>query len=275
MSLFDCGPEQEVQAAVAPNSKAPANRSPLRILLAEDNEINQKVAVGILEQHGHSVTVAANGRLALTALQNERFDLTLMDVQMPVMTGLEAVAAIREQEHETGVHMPIIALTAHTMEGDRQRCLDAGMDGYLAKPIRSRELLQSIETLMSGYPETAPSVPDPSSHGVLFDRSAMLDSVGGNLELLRDVVGVFLKNCPDLVSRIRSAVAEGDCDGLRVAAHTLRGSASNFLTASAIQAVTRLEQLAREPQMQSAKVWVLKLEEEIERLEPELVALAK
>jgi two-component system sensor histidine kinase/response regulator len=257
---------------VVPFSTSP-HRAPLRILLAEDNEINQRVAVGILEQRGHSVTVAANGKLALTALGKERFDLILMDVQMPVMTGLEAVAAIREQEHTSGAHIPIIAMTAHAMDGDRQRCLDAGMDRYLAKPIRARELLQSIENLMSVLAETAPSVPDLASNRALLDRSAMLDCVGGNQELLQAVIGVFLKNCPDLVTQIRSAVADGDCDALKLAAHSLRGAASNFLTASAIQAATRLEEMGRESRLLSAEDELSTLEKEIARVEPELSAL--
>lgn len=265
--------EQEGQLAAAPAMSRPFKHAPLRILLAEDNEINQRVAVGILEQEGHSVPVAANGQLALRALEKERFDLILMDVQMPVMTGFEAVAAIRERELGTGDHVPIIALTAHAMNGDRQRCLDAGMDSYLAKPIRARELLKSIENLMSGLPE-APSVPDLPSNTALLDRSAMLDCFGGNQTLLGAVIGVFLKNCPDLVSRIRSAVAERDGDALRIAAHNMRGGSSTFLTASAIQSVTRLEQMGRESQLLSSEDELAKLENEIARVELELRALA-
>ena len=273
MRAFNWGPEQEGQSAAVPVSTSPSRSSPLHILLAEDNEINQRVAVGILEQQGHSVPVAANGRLALSALEKERFDLILMDVQMPVMTGLEAVAAIRQQEQATGAHIPIIALTAHAMNGDRERCLEAGMDSYLAKPIRSRELLKSIENLMSGLPDTTPAVPELPSNRTLLDRAAMLDCVGGNQELLRAVIGVFLKNCPDLVSRIRSAVAERDGGALRIAAHTLRGAASTFLTASAIQSVIRLEQMGRESQLLSAEDELATLEKEIARVELELRAL--
>jgi PAS domain S-box-containing protein len=271
--VFDLPTDQEGQLAVAPVSNFPLQRAPLRILLAEDNEINQRVAVGILEQEGHSVPVAANGQLALSALEKERFDLILMDVQMPVMTGLEAVAVIREQEHATGDHIPIIALTAHAMNGDRERCLDAGMDRYLAKPIRARELLKSIENLMSGLPDTTPGAPDLPSR-TLLNRAAMLDCVGGNQVLLRNVIGVFLRNCPDLVSRIRSAVADRDGSALRIAAHTLRGAASIFLTASAIQSVVRLEQMGRESQLLSAEDELSTLEKEIARVELELRALA-
>jgi CheY-like chemotaxis protein len=120
----------------------------LKILLAEDNPVNQKLAVRMLEKRGHKVSVAANGREALAALETEAFDLVLMDVQMPDMDGFETTAAIRQRERSTGKHLPIVAMTAHAMKGDDRRCLDAGMDGYLAKPIRSEEL----HALLDGFP---------------------------------------------------------------------------------------------------------------------------
>jgi signal transduction histidine kinase/CheY-like chemotaxis protein len=123
--------------------------SGLKILLAEDNPVNQKLAVRMLEKRGHKVSVAANGREALAALDAEAFDLVLMDVQMPGMDGIEATAAVRQRERSTGKHLPIVAMTAHAMKGDDRRCLDAGMDGYLAKPIRSEELY----ALLDGFPE--------------------------------------------------------------------------------------------------------------------------
>ena len=122
-------------------------RQPLRVLLVEDNSVNQRVAVRLLEKMGHCVAVAGNGREALAALDVESFDLVLMDVQMPEMDGLEATAAIRQREQTTGAHVPILAMTAHNMKGDRERCLEAGMDGYVAKPIRPHELMEAIEAL--------------------------------------------------------------------------------------------------------------------------------
>jgi two-component system, sensor histidine kinase and response regulator len=273
MAIFDWAPEQEGQLAEIPLATCPSPSSSLRILLAEDNEINQLVAVGILEQQGYTVSVAANGRLALQALEKESFDLILMDVQMPVMTGFEAVAAIREQEQTTGHHIPIIAMTAHAMYGDRQRCLDAGMDSYLTKPIRARELLKSIKNLMSDLAETAPGVLGLAAQERLLNHSALLYCVGGNPELLRSVIEVYIKSCPDLITQIRSAITGGDGDALRVAAHTLRGAASNFLTASAIETVIRLEQMGRESEFLSAEGELMILEEEIARLAPELRAL--
>jgi signal transduction histidine kinase/DNA-binding response OmpR family regulator len=128
---------------------------PLRILLAEDNFVNQRLASRILEKHGHSVITAANGRQALERLATERFDLVLMDVQMPEMDGFEATASIRKMEEATGTHLPIIAMTAHAMQGDKERCLAAGMDGYLSKPLNVKELLVVARALLERPPMTS------------------------------------------------------------------------------------------------------------------------
>jgi CheY-like chemotaxis protein len=125
------------------------SRRRLHILLAEDNIINQKVAVYILERYGHKVFVANNGQEVLQALKKEHFDLILMDVQMPKMDGFEATASIREKEKKTGFHIPIIAMTAHAMKGDRERCLDSGMDDYIAKPLKAEHLTKTIDHVIS------------------------------------------------------------------------------------------------------------------------------
>jgi CheY-like chemotaxis protein len=124
------------------------NQHRLHILLAEDNVVNQKLAARVLEKRGHTVVVVENGKEALAALERHGFDLVLMDVQMPEMDGLEATRVIREQEKETGGHVPIIAMTAYAMKGDRERCLEAGMDAYVSKPIQAGELFQAIERLI-------------------------------------------------------------------------------------------------------------------------------
>jgi CheY-like chemotaxis protein len=122
----------------------------LRILLAEDNPVNQLLAVRVLENMGHRVTVADDGAKALTAVQQERFDLVLMDVQMPVLGGLEATAAIRAAERASGgVRVPVVAMTANAMQGDRERCLEAGMDDYISKPIDMQQLRATIERVMT------------------------------------------------------------------------------------------------------------------------------
>jgi CheY-like chemotaxis protein len=122
----------------------------LRILLAEDNVVNQRLAMRLLEKRGHTVFLAGNGREALEAFDGEQFDLVLMDVQMPQMSGLEATVAIRAKESENGTHVPIVAMTAHAMKGDRERCLEAGMDGYVSKPIQAQTLFEEIEKVIEG-----------------------------------------------------------------------------------------------------------------------------
>jgi CheY-like chemotaxis protein len=125
----------------------------LRVLLAEDNRVNQRVATRLLEKRGYTVVVAEDGARALEALQEQSFDLILMDVQMPVLDGVRAAMAIREQEKTTGSHIPIIAMTAHAMAGDRERFLESGMDGYISKPFNSQELFQVIETFVGPNPQ--------------------------------------------------------------------------------------------------------------------------
>ena len=140
---------EEAQPTLVTRHTLRESRKQLRILLAEDNAVNQVLAVRLLEKQGHTVTVAGDGREALAALEKQAFDLVLMDVQMPVMDGFEATAGIRSQEKATGAHIPIIAMTAHAMKGDRERCLAAGMDGYIAKPIQPKELYETLERFLS------------------------------------------------------------------------------------------------------------------------------
>jgi CheY-like chemotaxis protein len=148
------GKPQADAPAARPSTHDPLQEGPrgLRILLAEDNHVNQILAVRLLEKRGHHVQVAGDGREALEKLKTADFDLVLMDVQMPVMGGFEATAAVREMEKGTGKHIPIVALTAHAVKGDRERCLAAGMDGYIGKPIHPEELFQQIEALIPSVP---------------------------------------------------------------------------------------------------------------------------
>jgi CheY-like chemotaxis protein len=135
-------------AATSPSDKKTSSVGPLRVLLAEDGLVNQRLAIGLLKKHGHTVSVAVDGQEAVEAVANDRYDLVLMDVQMPELDGLQATRAIREAEQRTQRHVPIIAMTAHAMKGDRQRCLDAGMDEYISKPIRAQQLIDVIENLL-------------------------------------------------------------------------------------------------------------------------------
>ena len=130
----------------------PAHVPALRVLLVEDGIVNREVAVAMLERRGHSVAVAANGKEAVDMLPTEPFDIVLMDIQMPVMDGLEATTAIRARERTTGEHIPIVALTAHAMKGDEEQCRAAGMDAYLAKPVAAAKLYEVVESFVAGGP---------------------------------------------------------------------------------------------------------------------------
>jgi CheY-like chemotaxis protein len=148
------GAEESLQGALA--GRPPAAVPTLRILLAEDGLVNQRVAMGLLKKHGHQVVLANNGREAVESLDKQSFDGILMDVQMPEMDGFEATAAIREREQRTGRHIPIIAMTASAMKGDRERCLAAGMDGYVSKPIDPEQLYRAVATFAPARARAAP-----------------------------------------------------------------------------------------------------------------------
>ena len=219
------------------------------ILLAEDNVVNQRVAIGMLEKAGHVVTLAENGRIALEKLDAGTFDLVLMDMQMPEMGGAEAIAAIRGREQATGTHIPIISLTAHALKGDRERCLDTGADGYVSKPIAPAALFGEIERVMAGAAirlRPPPRHPSPVT-------DTLLARVGGSQEVLQEIIGLFLEDSPE--------ADRGDSDGARGpatpqavyrAAHTLKGSVGNFDAHAAVALAQRLEARAREGDLAAA-----------------------
>ncbi|MFL6210577.1 MAG: response regulator [Pyrinomonadaceae bacterium] len=276
-----------VAAAPGPelgNAAQPSDRS-LRILLAEDNEVNQRLAVRMLEKQGHAIVVAGNGLEALAALERAAFDLVLMDVQMPEMGGFEATAALRLKEQETGQHLPVVAMTAHALKGDRERCLKAGMDGYVSKPIQAQKLKEEIERTvpalaeMRRRPASAPPVESekppagadvrpPAGIAVesIFDAAAALARVGGDEELLREIAELFLSDCPRLMSHIREAVVRGDAEALDFAAHSLKGAAGNFYAQAAVEAAQRLETLGGQGDLRAADETLAATEVEIERL---------
>jgi PAS domain S-box-containing protein len=227
----------------------------LNVLLAEDNVVNQRVAVGLLSKRGHEVTVAGNGREVLAAFDAGRFDVVLMDVQMPEMGGLEAAAAIRERERQTGGHIPIVAMTAHAMAGDRERCLAAGMDGYLAKPIDPLALFAAIEkgTAMSD------SLPSP------VDRVALLARLGGDEDLMRDVAHLFVEDCRERLEAIKSAIDRMDADLLRKEAHTLKGSAANVSADELSEAARVLESMGAAKALEGADAAWRRLSETADR----------
>jgi CheY-like chemotaxis protein len=248
--------------------------TPLRILLAEDNEVNQRLASRILEKRGHQVRVAANGREALAALDREPFDVILMDLEMPEMGGLAATAAIRERELATGGHVPIIAMTAHAMQGDRQKCLDGGMDNYIAKPIRPQVLFGVIEEACRKAlprlraPVDSPTVNAPTQD--VMDLSSALARVDGDAELFREVAQLFLETTPGSLDQLRTAVGAGDLDKAAQLAHTLKGAVSNFSAREAFEAASNLHAAATQGNLPATKTALAHLEGQLARLQKAL-----
>jgi len=255
---------------ISKQRSANERRRGISILLAEDNPVNQTVALRLLEKHRHRVLVAGNGREALLALEKtafQGFDLVLMDLQMPEMDGLQATAAIREKEKGTGRHVPIVAMTAHAMKGDKERCLAAGMDAYLSKPIRTRELFEVIENLAGATAETVEEVsPASSPKEEVLDKNSILAVFEGDVDLMRQVVGLFLVECPGQMSAIRAAVEHSDAGAIKLAAHSLKGSLSNFAAPGAFRAAQRLEGIGHEGNLSQAEEAFRLLEEQISLL---------
>ena len=222
-----------------PASAAPPRRR--KVLLAEDNVVNQRVAMGLLAKRGHDVTLAENGRQAVEALEHHRFDVVLMDVQMPEMDGLEATAEIRRRETISGEHLRIVAMTAHAMNGDRDRCLSAGMDGYLSKPVNPAMLYAVVE-------DETPVADTPSQPrtDVKVDDRALRERLGGDEQLFNEVIHTFLSDCPSQLAEIRAAVAARDTDAVRVKAHGLKGAAGNLSAPALFTAAAALERVAAE-----------------------------
>jgi CheY-like chemotaxis protein len=241
-------------------------RRKLQILLAEDNPVNQQLVIRLLEKRGQFVTVVSDGREALAILKKSRFDLVLMDVQMPGMDGLQATAAIRKEEEGTGKHLPIIALTAHAMEGDRQRFLAAGMDGYVPKPLKVEDLVQAIENL--GWPPEVAQMATTAKprEQEPIDTASALARVEGDVVVLKDLVALFLEILPEMMTTLREAVTAGDATAIERAAHKLKGSVGNFAAQPAFEAALKLEILARDATLSEAEPAYAELENEIKRL---------
>jgi len=261
-------------------SEAGATGRPLRILLAEDNIVNQRLAIRLLERRGHQVTTVGNGREAVIAATDPdaQFDLVLMDVQMPELNGLEAAAAIRRQEQGLGTRMPIIALTAHAMKGDRERCLEAGMDGYLSKPIAVDALFAAVAEVLPR--ELGTEAPPPSTHGAsgpapTLDTQALLDIVEGDLELLGDLAETFLAHYPQQLSRLRRAMVELDHPTFHRSAHTIKGTVANLAACRAVELAAELERIPAPQLAPTLEARVLCLEEELLRVQHAILAFLR
>ena len=229
--------------APLPSTMLPADlpERRLRVLLAEDNPVNQRLASSLLERRGHKVVIANNGREAVEAVRRQSFDVVLMDVQMPDMGGFEATQAIRDVERGAGGdRMPIVAMTAHAMKGDRERCLAAGMDDYLTKPLDPKVLCQMVEAITAGRP---PAADDETPASAISMQ--VLARVGGDRELLAEISRLFVDDAPRHLDRIRQALDVRDGEALRRAAHGLKGAAANFDAEGVVAAARTLEEIGR------------------------------
>ncbi|MCI0358437.1 MAG: response regulator [Planctomycetaceae bacterium] len=253
---------------------APSTTRPLRILLAEDSIVNQRLAVGLLERHGHRVTVANNGREACDRLEGDAFDVVLMDVQMPELDGLSATRRIRQREMRGGGHVPIIAMTAHALKGDRERCLESGMDEYVSKPIRERQLLAALRGVLG---EEGPLLPaDPADELIVpaegvIDWNAALQTCSGDHALLRDIVQAFLEEQPGRIDEIRKAIDTADFELLNRAAHTIKGSMRYFSAQAVFDRAFALEQLGAQKTLDGAEELLGLLKQELAKLVPHLI----
>jgi len=237
----------------------------LRILVAEDNAVNQAVIMRVLQKMGHSAVLARTGKEALTLATREKFDAAFMDVQMPEMDGLAATRAIRECEKRTAAHLPIFAMTAHAMKGDRERCLESGMDGYVSKPVRFSDIENTLNELVTRPPE-----PAVASESTPWDKERALERVEGDQELLADLCRIFLEESPKLLESLRVAIAAGDADSVHRAAHSLKGE-SGYLEASKLSETARqLESMGHENNLSQAPAVLEVLERELTRVRSSL-----
>ena len=248
----------------------------LRVLLAEDNPVNQLVARTVLEKQGHEVVIARNGREALARAEVEAFDVVLMDVQMPEMDGLMATRAIRDVEIGTGKHLPIVGVTAHAMKGDRERCLAAGMDGYVSKPIRPETLIAAMEEAVRSKPSAAAAHPALSAplDGVVLDEAGLGALISGDQQLLKTLVELFVEDSTRRLEEIRSSLASGDTESVDRAVHTLRGSAGSICGRRTAEVALRVEVLAQEGNLTQSRLAYATLDEEVVKLQHALVGFA-
>ena len=261
-------PETESSAKMQINAIPTPSRS-LRILVAEDTPFNQKFIQRLLDRWNHKITIVRDGHQALDALKNESYDIVLMDVQMPNLNGLEATKAIRIEEQQSKKHIPIIAMTAHAIKGDRERCLDAGMDEYISKPINSEKLFNTIERL-TGDPDKPGHKVDLSPE---LDQELLLKAFDGDWDFLKEVVDVFLSDYPGLLDNLRRSHKDGDSDTLMRAAHSLKGMLKHFQADPAAETAFELEIKGRENTFDGVPKAIDNLAGQVDQLDKALRAI--
>ncbi len=250
--------------------------TPLRILVVEDNPVNQVVILRVLAKMGHTTVLAQNGEIGVRQVKIDKFDLVLMDVQMPEMDGLTATREIRRYERTTGAHIPIYAMTAHAMKGDEERCLAAGMDGYLTKPLRIPQLAEVLQRFGKPLDQSevlTPSLP-PAVEAVCWDRNEALDRLGGDEPLFRELCQIFLDESPKSLEELRGALSRADADAVRRIAHTIKGEVGYLSVPVASQASRDLEDMARKGDLTGGNAAFATLENQLKMLYRQMRAAA-
>ncbi|MGQ9603231.1 MAG: response regulator [bacterium] len=263
---------EETQALITQHSLR-ENRRKLRIMVVEDSAVNRRLVSKLLEKRGHIVIQATSGKEAVSTYQSKPVDVILMDLTLPDEDGFEVTQKIREMERRNGGHTPIIAVTAHAMKGDEEQCLRAGMDSYIAKPIKAGELLDTVEAVVRIEQEQSRDGSSKKVHDSVVDWSAAIRQLEGDVELLKELAGVFVEQSDILMERMKDALDKGDTIAVERIAHTIKGSISNFAAKRVFRAAEHLEEISRKGDASKAIEAYKNLKQEIERLRPSLVAL--
>ncbi len=290
---LQCQVAQAAAGKAAEVMSTPAR--PLRVLLAEDTPANQKLVVHVLGKRGHTLEIADNGRQALDLLQQQDFDAVLMDVEMPEMDGLAATAAIRNLSDRTKARLPIIAMTAHALKGDQERCLAAGMNAYISKPIKGQEMIDVLERLTGSekcaaheltpagihHPQQQPArsseqEEDATSHTAeaeveaVFSREEAVNKCFGKCDVFDKMVGYFYDEADPLINQMRIALAHNDADELGRTAHRLKGTVVYLGAAPALEAAACVERIGLSGDLSEAPAAIERLGIELERLKSAL-----
>ena len=252
-----------VSQGISKRPLAISSAHPARVLVAEDSPVNQELMKRLLIKWGHSVVIAGNGKLALSLLDAERFDVVLMDVQMPELNGLEATQAIRSKERGTGAHIPIIALTAHAVKGDREKCIAAGMDDYISKPIQADKLFAAIEDAIA---RAGISKSNGHAPARVLDADALMLNLDGNVALLQALAEIFTTSAPTQLSDIEDAISRQDAEAIMRGAHTIKGSVATFQARAAVDAAAVLEKIGDSGDLSDANPAFEELSKELKRL---------
>ena len=295
-------PQRLFDAAMVALDLAPADDGPksfrprregrsLSVLVAEDSAVNRKLFLRVLEKHGHRAKAVGDGRAALEEALEGDYDVVLMDIQMPIMDGLESAAALRREEKKRGTHLPLIAVTAHAMKGDRERCLAAGFDGYVVKPIEVDALFGEIERLVpSSQRLDLPSQPppiraleaslagrrsEPDLDPKLLDLGAAIKRAGDDVELARELASIFLDECPGWLRDLERALATGDLETATRAAHTIKGAVDHWGSQRAFDTALRLERFGREKKLEDARRLLPELRRQLDVFSPLLREFAR